>query len=88
MYIVIQNEPFKVTTFETKSDLANYLEIHRNTITNKFNTKDFWQSDKGVVYQSNKHYKRFRKGNTDSFNVKKAKSNGEIELKRPKLYKG
>jgi len=80
MYIVIQNEPFKVTTFETKSDLANYLEIHRNTITNKFNTKDFWQSDKGVVYQSNKHYKRDRRGNRDSIIVKQGKANGEIPL--------
>lgn len=84
MYIVIQSEPFKVTTFETKSDLSNYLGIHRNTIINKFNEKDFWQSDKGAVYQSNKHYKRDRRGNRDSIAVKQGKANGEIELKNPK----
>ena len=88
MYVIIQNEPLKVLTFETKTDLAGYLNLHRNTITNRFKEKAFWESDKGIVYESNKHYKRFRKGNTNSFNVKKAKSNGEIELKRPKLYKG
>lgn len=84
MYIVIQNEPFKVTTFETKTDLSNYLGIHRNTIANRFDKNNYWQSDKGMVYESSKHYKRDRRGNRDSFTTKKGKANGEIELKRPK----
>ena len=84
MYIVIQQEPFKVTTFEAKSDLANYLGIHRNTITNKFNDDTYWNSDKGVVYQSNKHHKRDRRGNRDNIPTKQGKANGEIELKHPK----
>ena len=81
MFIVIQNEPFKVTTFETKTDLSNYLSIHRNTITNRFEDKPFWQSDKGTVYQSDKHYKRDRQGNKDDIQTKRGKANGEIPLK-------
>jgi len=84
MYIVIQQEPLKVTTFETKTDLANYLNIHRNTINNRFADKEFWESDKGLVYQSNKHYKISRSGNRDSMETKIRKRNGEIELKHPK----
>lgn len=77
MYIIIEKEPLKVLTFESKTDLAGYLGIHRNTVTNRFENKTQWESEKGTVYQSNKHYKRLRKGNKDSFAVKKMKSNGE-----------
>lgn len=84
MYIIIQNEPFKVTTFETKTDLAGYLGIHRNTVTNRFEENTYWESKKGTVYQSNDHYKALRKGNTDSFLVKKGKRDGEIPLKHDK----
>ena len=81
MYIIIQKEPLKVITFETKTDLANYLSIHRNTIDNKFNKSESWESKKGTIYKSNKHYKANRGGNTDNIHIKKAKANGEIECK-------
>ncbi len=74
----------KTATLKAKSDLANYLGIHRNTITNKFNDDTYWNSDKGIVYQSNKHYKRDRRGNRDNMPTKQGKANGEIELKHPK----
>ena len=88
MYIVIQNEPLKVTTFETKTDLSKYLNIHRNTIDNRFNKNQSWECDRGIVYQSNEHYKRLRRGNTDSKTIKTQKKNREILCNNPKLNKG
>ena len=88
MYIIIKNEPLKVITFETKTDLASYLNIHRNTITNRFKEKSYWESDKGMVYQSNEHYQRTRKGNRDSNETKLRKKNREIPCNNPKLNKG
>jgi hypothetical protein len=88
MYIVIQENPPKVTTFETKTDLSAYLNIHRNTIQNRFD-KDFsWVTDKGTVYESKKHYKRVRGGNFDNMETKTLKKNREIPCKNPKLNKG
>ena len=81
MYIVIQKEPLKVITFETKTDLANYIGVHRNTINYQFSLNQSWESKKGIVYQSNKHYKAKKGGNKDSLVTKKAKANGEIECK-------
>ena len=77
MYIIIKKYPFKVTTFETKTDLATYLGVHRNTITNNFKEDEYWWTEKGIVYQSNKHYKRLRKGNKDSFVLKQAKKQSD-----------
>lgn len=77
IYIVIQKEPFKVVTFETKTDLATYLGVHRNTIDNKFNKNDYWECKKGVVYKSDKHQSRKKGGNKDSFATKEAKRNGD-----------
>jgi len=85
MYIIIQQEPFKVVTFETKTDLANYLGVHRNTVTNRFEASEWWESDKGSVYFSTKHYKRQTGGNTDDKITKIRKINGEIPCKNPKL---
>lgn len=85
MYIVIKEEPFKVTTFETKSDLSNYLNLHRNTIEYRFSKSNYWESDKGIVYKANEHFKRVRKGNSDSKEVKIKKRNREIPCKNPKL---
>ncbi len=84
MYIIIQKEPLRVTTFETKSDLANYIGVHRNTITNKFDKLDYWECSKGTVYISDKHYKTLRKGNTDDRETKTKKANGEIPCKKDK----
>ena len=70
MYILIENEPLKVLTFEAKTDLAKYLGIHVNTVRNRFEHNTHWNSKKGIVYQSNKHHKRLRKGNRDSLAVK------------------
>lgn len=64
MYIIITKEPLTIYTFETKTDLSNYLGVHRNTITNKFTQNKSWESEKGMVYKSDNHYKRLRKGNT------------------------
>ena len=84
MYIVIQKEPLKVITFETKTDLSNYLGVHRNTITNRFNLNECWESDKGIVYQSSKHYKISRGGNKDDMETKIKKREGLIPLKHSK----
>lgn len=84
MYIIIQREPLKVLTFETKTDLSTYLGIHRNTISNRFAEKEYWESNKGTVYQSNTHYKRVRRGNNDTLEDKIAKRNGEKECKTKK----
>ena len=64
MYIIINIDTEKVYTFETKTDLSNYLGVHRNTITNKFTQNKSWKSEKGTVYKSDNHYKRLRRGNT------------------------
>lgn len=88
MYIVIKQEPFKVVTFETKTDLANYLGIHRNTIINRFKLYNYWENSKGAVYESNEHYERVRKGNKDSRETKTKKNNREIPCNNPKLNMG
>lgn len=88
MYIVISQEPLKVLTFESKTDLSSYLNIHRNTITNRFNEKKSWECDKGVVYQSDKHKKMLRSGNKDSNMTKKLKREGQMPCNDPKLNKG
>lgn len=88
MYIIIQENPLKVTTFETKTDLASYLKLHRNTISNRFENNSYWESDKGRVYQSNTHYEKVKRGNRDTMETKMKKRNREIPCKNPKLNKG
>ena len=85
MYIIIKLSPLEVRTFETKTDLANYLSIHRNTIDNRFSKSESWETEKGIVYKSNKHYKANRGGNTDNIHIKKAKANGQIECKSKQI---
>lgn len=84
MYVLIENNPPKASTFKTKKDLANYLGVHFNTVTNNIGEgKKIWHSDKGTIYIS-VDYASSRSGNKDSYEVKKAKARGEIELKSPK----
>lgn len=73
MYIVIKQDPLHIRTFEAKVDLANYLGLHRHTITQRFKDSLYWEHEKGTVYQSNIHKKRFRSGNTDSLSTRKEK---------------
>lgn len=87
MYILIKKEPLNVMTFETKTDLANYIKVHRNTVTNRFEEKESWECEKGMVYKSNQHFKRIRKGNKDSNDIKLKKKNCEIPCKNLKLDK-
>lgn len=75
MYIIVEKEPLKVVTFEAKTDLAKYLNLHPNTINYRFSKKPYWETEKETVYQSNKHHKRLRRGNNDSFATKKLKRN-------------
>ena len=77
MYIVIS--PKEIITIETKTDLSTYINLHRNTITNKFNTSKQWEHKEFKVIQADRHLKRNRKGNKDSFAVKKQKSLGIIK---------
>lgn len=77
MYIVIKQNPLNIKTFEAKLDLANYLGVHRHTVTQRFKDVEFWEHDKGTVYQANVHKPRLRGGNKDSLIIKRAKADGD-----------
>lgn len=81
MYILIQEKPFKITTFEAKIDLARALNIHRNTVTARFEKKNPFETKKGTAYKVHEHIKRYRSGNKDDWATKKGKQSGEIPLK-------
>ncbi len=81
MYILIKKDTDEALLFEAKSDLAGYLGMHRNTISNKFSRTMCWEHEKGTVYTSSKVYRRNRSGNTDSKSMREAKLRGEIDYK-------
>jgi hypothetical protein len=79
MYTLINKDNTYIITFETKQDLSNYINVHRNTITNRFKDSKFFECSFGIVYKSDKHFKTNRKGNRDSLPTKIAKRNGNFE---------
>lgn len=84
MYTIIQQNPQKAITFETKTDLASYLGVHWNTIQNRLDKNNPFETDKGTVYKSVEHTKRSRGGNKDDLATKKGKAEGIIPKKSDK----
>lgn len=78
MYILFDNDSQKVITFEAKSDLATYIGVHWNTITNKFKASNGWDCKKGKVICSDEHYKRHRSGNKYDMTTRKSIIEGKL----------
>ena len=68
MYIIINNETQKATTTKQKTIVANILNVHRNTILNKFKKEgNPFKHNEFIVYEGTFIKDKVSKGNKDTF---------------------
>ncbi len=80
MYILKDKQTEQLTIVAEKLKLSELLGIHRNTLNNKLKTNKVIESEKYLLILPFRYYPATKnKGNRDSYRVKKAKSEGEIE---------
>lgn len=80
MYILQDKETNNLTIVAEKQKLSELLGIHRNTLNNRLKLNKVLESDKYLLILPFKYYPATKNsGNTDSYRVKKAKSEGDIE---------
>jgi len=52
LYIIINKETNEVSIHRTKTQVANRLNLHRNTISNKINNSSVWDTPKFTLYKT------------------------------------
>ncbi len=68
MYIIINNETGKATTTKQKTIVASIINVHRNTVSNKFKKEgNPFKYNEFTVYEGTFIKDKVSKGNKDTF---------------------
>ena len=80
MYILQDKQTNNLTVVAEKQKVSELLGIHRNTLNNRLEQKKVIESEKYLLIIPFNYYPATKnRGNKDSYSLKKAKSEGEIE---------
>ena len=85
MYILKEKTTENYIVVAEKLQVAQLLNIHRNTLSNYLKQEKVIENDKYLLILPKEYYPPTKnRGNRDNIRVKKAKSEGEIECDTPK----